>query len=160
MSLVPIGRRYAVPKRGDVEHIGLFSRDVDRIFDSFWRNAFESLPAESSRALSLKLNVSETETAYKISAEIPGVDESDVEVTLVDGVLTITGEKKSESEEEGKTFHRIEHSCGTFSRAMTLPADADENAVTAAMKNGVINVEVGKLKEAPKTRRKIDIQKG
>ncbi len=93
-------------------------------------------------------DISETDTAYVIKAEIPGVSKEDVKVTLENGLLTIQGERKMEKEEKGKKFHRIERSYGSFVRSFRIPEDADESAVKAEFKDGVLNVTLGKSAKA------------
>jgi HSP20 family protein len=93
-------------------------------------------------------DISETDTAYVIKAEIPGVNKEDVKVTLENGMLTIQGERKMEKEEKGKKFHRIERSYGSFMRSFRVPDDADESAVKAEFKDGVLNVTLGKSEKA------------
>lgn len=93
-------------------------------------------------------DISETDTAYLVKAEIPGVRKEDVKVTLQGGVLTIQGERKQEKEEKGKKFHRIECSYGSFSRSFRIPGDADENSVKAEFKDGVLNVTLAKSGKA------------
>lgn len=94
-------------------------------------------------------DISETDTAYLIKAEIPGVNKEDVKVTIQDGMLTIQGERKMEKEEKDKKFHRIERSYGSFMRSFRVPEDADESAVKAEFKDGVLNVTLNKT-EKPK----------
>ncbi len=97
-------------------------------------------------------DISETETAYLIKAEIPGVNKEDVKVTIQDGMLTIQGERKMEKEEKDKKFHRIERSYGSFMRSFRVPDDADESAVKAEFKDGVLNVTLNKTaKPKPKS---------
>ncbi len=94
------------------------------------------------------VDISETDTAYMVKAEIPGVKKEDVKVTLQDGMLTIQGERKQEKEENGKKFHRIERSYGSFVRSFRVPGDADENSVKAEFKDGLLNVTLGKSEKA------------
>ncbi len=94
-------------------------------------------------------DISETDKAYVIKAEIPGVQKEDVKVTIQEGMLTIQGERKMEKEEKDKKFHRIERSYGSFMRSFRVPDDADESAVTAEFKDGVLNVTLNKS-ERPK----------
>jgi HSP20 family protein len=152
MSLIPFQTRSSVPSRryGRYDHL-------DRLFDNFFNNALTNIGVAPSDAV-VRLDVSETPASYVVKAELPGIEEKDVSLTLEDGILTLSGEKTAETEEEGKTFHRIERSYGSFRRALQLPADADENGVTAAMKNGVLHIEIAKAKEAPKKEKKIDIK--
>lgn len=113
-----------------------------------------ALPAESDREmLSLadwmpSVDISETESAYLIKAEIPGVDKNDVKVTIEDGMLTIQGERKQEKEEKDKKYHRIERSYGSFMRSFRVPDDADESAVKAEFKDGLLNVTLNKSKKS------------
>lgn len=93
-------------------------------------------------------DISETDTAYLIKAEIPGVKKEDVKVTLQDGILTIQGERKSEKEEKDKKFHRIECSYGSFMRSFRVPDDADESGVKAEFKDGILNVTLNKSAKA------------
>ncbi len=135
--------------------------DLDRVFDSMFRNALTNIasPASSVTDLAVRMDVSETEKSYLIKADLPGMEEKDVNVTLDDSVLTISGEKQSENEEEGKTFHRIERSYGSFRRVLSLPADADENGINAHMENGVLHIEIAKTKQAEKTAKRIDVKR-
>jgi len=94
------------------------------------------------------VDISETDTAYLIKGEIPGVKKEDVKVTIQDGMLTIQGERKQEKEEKGKKFHRIERSYGSFARSFRVPDDADENSVKAEFKDGMLNVTLAKSEKA------------
>ncbi len=94
------------------------------------------------------VDISETDAAYLIKAEIPEVKKEDVQVSIKDGMLTIQGERKQEKEEKGKRFHRIERSYGSFSRSFQVPADVDENTVKAEFKDGMINVTLPKSEKA------------
>lgn len=94
------------------------------------------------------VDISETDTAYLVKAETPGVKKEDVKVTIHDGMLTIQGERKQEKEEKGKKFHRVECSYGSFVRSFRLPDDADENSVKAEFKDGMINVTLNKSEKA------------
>lgn len=155
MSLVPFRKSYQTSPSYSTGFT-----EFDRLFDGMFRNALTNLavPSPSLTDLSVRMDVSETDTAYIVKAELPGVEEKDVEVTLDDGILTIAGEKHAEKEEDGKTFHRVERSYGSFRRSLSLPADADENAISAQVKHGVLKIEIGKAKEPAKTARKIDIK--
>jgi HSP20 family protein len=94
------------------------------------------------------VDISETDTAYLIKGEIPGVKKEDVKVTIQDGMLTIQGERKQEKEEKSKKFHRIECSYGSFERSFRVPDDADENSVKAEFKDGMLNVTLAKSEKA------------
>jgi HSP20 family protein len=112
-----------------------------------------ALPVESDREmLSMadwmpSVDISESDNAYLVKAEIPGVDKNDVKVTIEDGMLTLQGERKQEKEESGKKYHRIERSYGCFMRSFRLPDDADESATKAEFKDGMLNITLNKSKK-------------
>lgn len=90
------------------------------------------------------VDISETDTAYLIKGEIPGVDKGDVKVSIENGMITMRGERKLEKEEKGKKFHRIERSYGSFVRSFRMPDDVDESAIKAEFKDGMISVTLPK----------------
>jgi|SRR5581483_9210435 len=94
------------------------------------------------------VDVQETDKEYLIKAELPEVKKDDVKVEMLDGVLTIEGERKQEKEEKGKRFHRVERSFGTFVRQFTLPNDVDPKNIQAEFKDGVLNVHLPKTEVA------------
>lgn len=94
------------------------------------------------------VDISETDTAYLVKAELPGMKKEDVKVAIQDGMLTLQGERNIEKEEKGKKFHRIERSYGSFARSFRLPGDADENSVKAEFENGVLNITLAKSEKA------------
>ena len=103
-----------------------------------------------------RLDVSETEREVKVTAELPGMDEKDVTVTLEGDVLTLRGEKKADAEEKGKNFHRVERTYGSFQRVVTLPVEVDATKVAAGFKKGVLTVTLAKSPAAQT--RKIEIK--
>jgi HSP20 family protein len=107
-----------------------------------------------------RLDVSETETEVRVEAELPGVDEKDIEVTLSNGRLLITGEKKQEKEEKKKDYHLVERSYGSFARSIGLPFAADPEQVKASFAKGVLTVTVPKPAEVKAKEKKIAIGKG
>lgn len=94
------------------------------------------------------VDITEDDEEYLIKAELPEVKKEDVKVTVENGVLTITGERKFEKEEKGKKYHRVERAYGNFVRSFTLPDDADANKVNAEFKDGVLKVRVTKSESA------------
>jgi HSP20 family protein len=103
------------------------------------------------------MNVSETDKEIRITAELPGVDQNDVDVSLDDDVLTIRGEKKFEQKEEKENFHFVERSYGTFQRSVRLPFPVDPEQVNASFENGVLTVSLPKTAQQERSR-KIQIQ--
>jgi HSP20 family protein len=94
------------------------------------------------------VDITEDDKEYLIKAELPEVKKEDVKVTVENGVLTITGERKFEKEEKGKKYHRVERAYGNFVRSFSLPDDADANKVNAEFKDGVLKVRVTKSESA------------
>src|SRR5512134_1233782 len=90
------------------------------------------------------VDVQETDTEYVIKADLPDVKKEDVKVELLDGALTIEGERQQEKEEKGKKFHKIEREYGKFVRRFALPNEVDASKVQAEFKNGVLNVHLPK----------------
>lgn len=126
--------------------------DVSNSLNRFFRRS--EVRAEPDREIMKvvdwipSVDISETDTAYLIKAEIPDVKKEDVKVTMQDGMLTIQGERKQEKEEKSKKFHRIERSYGSFVRSFRVPDDADESAVKAEFKDGMLNVTLTKSEKA------------
>jgi len=95
-----------------------------------------------------RVDIAETDKAFEIKAEIPEVNKEDVKVTVHNGVLTIRGERKQETEEKGKKFHRVERCYGSFTRSFTLPDNVDETKISASFKDGVLNIQIQKIEQA------------
>lgn len=100
------------------------------------------------------------DNVYRISIELPGVEEGDIQLSAESGVVTLKGEKKTEREEKGETWFFSERQYGSFSRSFRLPPDADEDKVTADLKNGVLTVTVPKAKAQEKPSRQVKINAG
>ena len=103
--------------------------------------------------------MADTEKAYEVTAELPGMDEKNVEVKLANGVLTIKGEKKEEGEKQ-KDYHLSERRYGSFQRSFTVPDGVDAEKIEATFKNGVLMVSLPKTPEAQKKEKQIAIKKG
>ena len=134
-------------------------REMDRMFGDFlsqWDNGGPGNGADAG--LGLKLDIAETDAAYEVTADLPGVEEKDVEVSLAEGVLRIKGERKSEKEDRKKNYHRIERSFGRFERAIALPADVEEEKIDANFKKGVLKVTLPKSAKAVAGVKKIDVK--
>ncbi len=132
-------------------------RDVNRLFDEVVRGA--GLPAAAqgeagmSGLLAPQMDVSETENEVRVTAELPGVNEQDIQVDLNDDLLTIRGEKKLERKEEKENFHFVERSYGTFQRSLQLPFPTDPGKVEARFENGVLTVTLPKAAQGNRSRR-------
>jgi HSP20 family protein len=136
---------------------GNLQREIDRVFSDFSRGV-PALGDFGKGAMSLKVNVAETDAAIEVSADIPGVEAKDIDVQLKDGVLTIKGEKKVEKDEKQKDYHVVERSYGMFERSFTVPAEVDASKVDATFDKGVLKVTLPKLPAAQAKVQKIAVK--
>jgi HSP20 family protein len=136
--------------------------EMDRMFERF-EHGFPRFPqlfrSENGSVLVPELDVRENGTTVTIEAELPGVEEKDVSVTLANGVLTIKGEKKQNKEEKSDNYYMAERSYGAFARALQLPDSVDEAKVEAKFDKGVLRITAAKRPDAVKAQRKIEIKK-
>jgi HSP20 family protein len=102
--------------------------------------------------------VSETDKEIKVSAELPGMDEKDIDVSLTRDSLTIKGEKKQETEDKGEDYYRMERSYGSFTRSIPLPIEVDTDKVQATFKKGVLEITLPKTARAIQETRKIPVK--
>jgi HSP20 family protein len=165
----PTGRRSLSPW----QPFESLRHEIDRLFDDVTRG-FAGLPSyrrladfglsspwESAASVTAPaVDVAEKEKEYQITAELPGLDESNVQVTLVDDVLTITGEKRDEKEEKDKNYHLSERRYGSFQRAFQLPPGIDQSKIEASFRNGILTVLLPKAPEAQTKTTKIAIKAG
>lgn len=154
-DLVPWSRGSDRDRRGAMQSSAMANpvmnlhREMNRLFDDMFRGF------EGSRGAWPSMDVEETDKEYRVTAELPGLDEKDVEVILDDGVLTLRGEKKWETEPQNRSYS--ERVYGRFERQIVLGRDVDENAVSATFKNGVLTVTVAKSAQAAERQKKIPI---
>jgi HSP20 family protein len=149
-----------LPSRDIWEPFGSLRQDMERLFEDFSRDFGWTPPAVGGAGMALRVDVSESENEIRIEAELPGVDEKNVEVVLSDGRLTIKGEKKQEKEEKKKDYHMVERSYGSFARSIGLPFEAAPGQVKASFTKGVLTVTVPKPAEVKAKEKKIPIGKG
>lgn len=148
-----------IPWRKKDSQIADFRKDYDDIFDRFFsESAFEIPKLFSEESWYPTVDISEGEKDIIIKAEIPGVEQKDIEVSLDGRLLTIKGEKKLEKEESNEHYHRVESQFGSYKRTIELAADVDEAKVDARYKNGVLKINLKKAKAA--ATKKIEITTG
>jgi HSP20 family protein len=144
--------------------------EIDRLFDDFGRG-FWSFPfrrslfaAEPFWRRQLRwtaapaVDFTESDKAYEVTAELPGMDEKNIEVKVADGDLTIKGEKQEEKEEKKKDYYLHERHFGAFERCFQLPEGVDADKIEASFKKGVLTVTLPKKPEAQKPEKKIDVK--
>lgn len=139
-------------------------RQINRVFDDF----FDDFPMMGRREVGGKsmemsrfqprIDVSETSEAFKITADVPGMTENDIELTVSDDSLMISGERSETSEEEGESIYRRERSYGMFRRRIPLPDNIERDNISASFSNGVLKIEVPKTEEARSNWRKIEVK--
>jgi HSP20 family protein len=132
-------------------------REMNRLFDDMFRD-FDRRPmalGQSFVASWPSVEISENDNEFRLTAEVPGLDEKDIEVLLEDGVLTLRGEKRSESEDKNRQFS--ERYYGRFERRIPLGYDIEEDKVDAAFKNGVLTVTLPKSAQAQSRVKRIAI---
>jgi HSP20 family protein len=132
---------------------------MNRLFDSFFgRREGATANGYGSRRWIPPMDLVETEDHLILRADLPGVDEKDIEIEVKDGVLTISGERKAQHEEKREGFHRVERSYGRFSRSLELPKGVEPASVSASFERGVLEVRMPKPAERKPTR--IEIRSG
>lgn len=159
-DLLPsLSRQQELDRPASTDPFERLRAEMDRMFQDF-------LPAASGREglsakpfISPSVDVTESDTQYEVTADLPGMNEDDVEVTIKNGVLTIEGERKEEQKEEKDNYHRLERRYGSFCRRFTLPSDVEEDKVDAHFDKGVLKIVLPKSKEAVSNHRRIDIRK-
>jgi HSP20 family protein len=163
-DLLPWNRersKYELQRRGE-RSLWDMQRDMNEIFNNFFANPFSIAPMqrmmEMGESYSPGIDVCETDKEIIITADLPGMDEKNIHLTIEGDVLTISGTKEKETETKEARIYRKERSYGSFSRSITLPGEVDIEKVDASFNKGVLKVSVPKLMEASSTVRKIPIR--
>ena len=137
-------------------------KEIDRVFDEF-RGFFpgfkEMEPFDADGNIVPKLDVCETDTEVEITAELPGVEEKDLDVTVAGNVLTLKGQKSSKHEKEEKDYKLVERSYGSFARTLPFAFDIDSKDVSAKFADGVLQITIKKPPEVQEKAQKIKISK-
>lgn len=152
---IQAGREWELP-------FASLQREMNRLFDNFFGGLSPSPrePLERGGAESFipRIDMSETDKEIKISAELPGMDENDIDVSLTKDTLTIRGEKKEDKEEKGKDYYRMERSYGSFTRNIPLPAEVTADKVEATFKKGILYITLPKTVSAIEKTKKVPIK--
>jgi HSP20 family protein len=156
-SLIPISRERGLSAAGNP--FMSLQREIDRLFDDFTRGfpGFPSLqPLAGGPSMMMpSMDITETEKEIEITAELPGLEEKDIQINVADNLLTLRGEKKAEREEKDKNYRLVERSYGAFERTLELPEGVDADAIKASMAKGVLKVMVPK--PVPAQAKKIEV---
>lgn len=168
MADVPVEVKKTVPAEPPVpdDVWRSFRGEMDRLFDRFGfpslRRMFDFEPAwrpMSSFSVSAPpIDVSEDEKAYKIAAELPGLDAKDVDVSVTGNMLVLRGEKRQEAEQKDKNYYFSERAYGAFQRSFELPTSVDRDKIAADFSKGVLTISLPKTAEAQKQPKKIEVK--
>lgn len=121
--------------------------EIDDLFSDFFRRVpSEGFPREGLWYPAI--DIEETEDAFKLSAELPGMKKEDIKISFSDGRLTMEGERKFEKEEKNKTFHRIERSYGKFKRIISMPREVEADKAKASYEQGILTITLPKSEQA------------
>jgi HSP20 family protein len=142
--LIPIHRRNIIS-----EPFSFLRQEIDKIFDT----------NTSALGITPEFEIKENKDGLSVTAELPGVSEKDINVTLENGVLTISGEKKSEETKEGETYYIAERTYGSFSRSIRLPYEPDEKKTSATFSNGVLKLAIPRSQTSKTHTHRIEVQK-
>jgi HSP20 family protein len=154
----PASKQVVPAKKEGVTPFSLLRQEMNSLFDNFFRG-FEIEPAWGRLgAFSPKVDVKESGREIMVSAELPGIEDKDIDVSLSRDSLTIRGEKKQEKEEKSKDFYRMERSYGSFSRTIPLPAEIDTDKAKAEFKKGVLTITLPKTAITMEKTKKITVK--
>lgn len=148
----------SILKRNEIESrtndVWGLQSDINRLFDAFM-SPFAG--TELKNVISPRLDVAELKDKYEIKAELPGMDENDINLSIDDGILTISGEKSEKNEDNHKGYYLKECSYGTFSRSVRLPENIADEKIEAKFKKGVLLIDMPKKESSISKKRKIEI---
>lgn len=148
-----------VKREEDNNPFAVLQQEMNSLFDNFFRG-FDTEPLFRGKTggFTPQIDVSENDKEIRVSAELPGMDEKDIDVSINRDSLTIRGEKKEEKEDKGKDYYRMERSFGSFTRTVPLPVEVDIDKVDAKFKKGVLTVTLPKTAKALEETKKISVK--
>lgn len=157
-NVVPSEKKPLPVQREEANPFALFRQEMDRLFDNFF-SGVEMEPFKGRfGTFSPSVDIKESDREIRISAELPGMDDKDIDVLLNRDSVTIKGEKKEEKEDKGKDYYRMERSFGSFTRTIPLPAEVDMDKAKADFRKGVLTVSLPKTARAIKETKKISVR--
>jgi HSP20 family protein len=132
-----------------------YHNPFDAFFDAM---ALNPVRIESRQFMEPKMDMADLGDKIEVKAELPGIDEKDVNLSIEDGILTLSGERKQEMTEQNKNYYLRETSAGAFSRSIRLPKNIDESKISAVFKKGVLTVIIPKIEVKEENAKKIPIK--
>jgi HSP20 family protein len=143
--------------RGATDWFGSLQREVDQVFRDFGRG-WPTMAPERRGMMPVKFNVAETDKAFEVTADMPGLDAKDIDVQIKDDVLTVRGERKEEKDEKDKNYRLVERSYGMFERSFELPVEVEGDKIEASFEKGVLKVMLPKKPSAQVKVQKIEVK--
>ena len=159
-SLIPFGKKNIEVRREEENPFAMMQREMNRVFDSFNRNWGLGAFPEFTGSFMPRLDVTEDAKAFTVTAELPGMNEKEIDLSVSGDTLTIRGEKKEEKEDKNKNYYYSERSYGTFMRSIPLPRQVETDKVSASFKKGVLTITLPKTAAAMESTKKIDVNIG
>ncbi len=165
MANAPVAVKQTAPPAANAPDMWhSFRTEMDRLFDRFaagWSmrpfgHMFET--GNGNGALTPVVDITENDTAYEMTAELPGMTEKEIELLLSGDMLTLRGEKRYEKEQDDENVHLSERSYGTFLRSFAVPDGVDRDKVTASFGNGVLTITLPKTARAMEQQKKIEVK--
>ena len=141
---------YELIPRGNFGSLGRLRRDFDGLFSRLFDET--RFPAEGARGFVPSVNFKETEDAFELTAEVPGLKPDEIDITLTGDLLVLKGEKKQETEKTEGDYHLVERSFGSFQRSFRLPGEVDRESLKATHKDGVLQVVLPKIEKSGPTK--------
>ncbi|MEL7488483.1 MAG: Hsp20/alpha crystallin family protein [Pseudomonadota bacterium] len=158
-DLVPFRHRRRAPVRSkDDNPFERMHEEMDRLFDDFLPQLAGDLDRDRRGGIMASIDLSESDDALELIADLPGLEEDDIAITLRDGALVIRGERKHEHEQKEKNYYRSERAYGSFCRRIALPCDVDEERTEAKFQRGVLTIHLPKSQSAKAKERKIEVR--
>jgi HSP20 family protein len=158
-ELIPFTKK-SVPVKRDLENpFSLLRHDMDTLFNDLFRGVeMEPFLGRHDARFSPNVDITESEKEIRVSAELPGMNEKDIDITLNHDSLTIKGEKKEEKEDRGKDYYRMERTYGTFCRTIPVPVEVETDKVNAHYRKGILTITIPKSAKALEEKKKITVK--
>jgi len=157
-NLIPFGKKNIEVRREEENPFAMMQREMNRIFDSFNRNWGVGAYPDVTGSFMPRLDVTEDAKAFTVTAELPGMNEKEIDLSISGDTLTIRGEKKEEKEDKNKNYYYSERSYGSFMRSVPLPRQVATDQVSASFKKGVLTITLPKTAAALEATKKIDVK--
>ncbi len=155
--------KYSIQRRDQMDPFD-FQTEMNQMIADFFHDPFEETPVRKLRDLRSgfypRLDISENEKEIHISADMPGMDEKDINLTLENGMLTISGEKKIERKETGQSYYRAERRVGAFRRSVELPGEVEIDKIDAKFTKGVLEISIPKPAQTVSQKKRITVKPG